>query len=134
MIFLYVRDLTKEFMETLRRSNAVLPAIATVRGFSNHLIHFDTLHVLYRGFGPDFVGSTLLSVFGGRALGEAHDLAHAWCRLHGCELSVEEFSFAYEGKYPNLMAKGWDVRLLILWLATWMALVLRFNAPIQSQT
>ena len=120
-------------METLRQTHATMPAITAMRGFSNHLIHFDTLHVLYRGFGPDFVGSTLLSVFGSRALGEAHDLAHAWCRLHGAELSVDEFSFAYEGKYPNLMAKGWDVRLLILWLAIWMPLALCFNVPIQKQ-
>ena len=102
-----------------------MPAIVNVHGFSSHSIFFDTLHVMFRGVGPDYVASTLIVVFGHQQLSEAHTLAHSWCRAHGLELSVDEFTFSFEGKFPNLNAKGWDVRCLILWLVTWLEQILR---------
>ena len=117
----------KDFTETLREADAELPAIAGARGFSSHLIHFDTLHVLYRGVGPDFVASTLVLVFGQKLLPEAHELARSWCRAQGASLSVDDFTFSYEGRFPSLNAKGWDVRLLLLWLVAWHSYSARFS-------
>ncbi|CAE7465291.1 unnamed protein product, partial [Symbiodinium pilosum] len=111
------RESHTDFTETLCEADAELPAIVGARGFSSHLIHFDTLHVLYRGVGPDFVASTLVLVFGQKLLPEAHELARSWCRAQGASLSVDDFTFSYEGRFPSLNAKGWDVRLLLLWLA-----------------
>ena len=86
-------------------------------GFSNSLIFDDTLHVAYRGFAPDFVASALICMFGrGLALQTACNMAADWARAHGHYLSIEEFSLS-EDKYPSLNAKGWEVKLLCLWIA-----------------
>ncbi|CAE7890586.1 unnamed protein product, partial [Symbiodinium necroappetens] len=52
----------------------------------------------------------------GLALQTACNMAADWARAHGHYLSIEEFSLS-EDKYPSLNAKGWEVKLLCLWIA-----------------
>ena len=81
----------------------------------------DVLHVVYRGFGPDWIASALIEIFGKTeaALAKAHSLAKSWARAKKVELSVDEFNIIQEKGYPQLAAKGYDIKLLILWLAPW---------------
>ena len=97
------------------------PLVALER-FSNRLIFDDTLHVAYRGFAPNFIAAALIDVFGrGQSLTRAFVMALSWARIRGHELSLDEFALS-EDKYPSLNAKGWDCKILCLWLATWHAL------------
>ena len=93
------------------------PLVSMV-GFSNALIWNDTLHVAWRGFAPDFVASALAELFGrGAKLIMASELARSWAVSRGLELSTDEFSLS-DDKHPSLNAKGHDVKILCLWLAS----------------
>ena len=95
------------------------PAL-TVPGFSNCLICKDVLHVAYRGFGPDFIASALIDCFGkGKTLNDAFELASSWAAYRGVQLSIDDFWFS-DDKYPSLNAKGWDIKLLSQWFASWL--------------
>ncbi|CAE7229078.1 unnamed protein product [Symbiodinium sp. CCMP2592] len=95
----------------------VPPPLVSMDGFSNSLIYDDTLHVAYRGFGPDFVASALVCMFGrGMELQRACNMAADWARSHNYYLSIDEFSLS-DDKFPALNAKGWEVKLLCLWMA-----------------
>ena len=100
------------------RAQGQLPAICEFTGFSNMLVHYDTLHVCYRGFGPDLVASVLLDLFpksrGG--LTTAHDLASLWAKAYNLELACDDFTISTEEKYSYLNAKGADIKILLLWL------------------
>ena len=102
-------------MHELWRAHGELPAICEFAGFHNLLVHYDTLHVCYRGFGPDMVASVLLDLFpksrGG--LVAAHDLA-LWAKACNLELSCDEFTVSTEEKYAYLNAKGADIKILLL--------------------
>ncbi|CAE7679568.1 unnamed protein product [Symbiodinium sp. CCMP2592] len=77
--------------------------------FSNSSIYDDTLHVAYRGFGPDFVASALVCMFGrGMELQRACNMAADWVRSQNYYLSIDEFSLS-DDKFPALNAKGWEV-------------------------
>ena len=87
-----------------------------LNNFTNRMVWDDTLHVAYRGFAPNFVAAALGDLFGrGQALTKACSMAHAWARLRGHELSLDELSLSDE-RFPSLNAKGWDVKLLCIWL------------------
>ena len=88
-------------------------------GFSNRLIWDDSLHVAYRGFAADFCGSVVAEIFGkqGNLLMRGTEMLHCWARANGHALSMEEFSFSDD--YPSLNCKGWDVKLVCMWLAFW---------------
>ena len=106
-------------MQELQKANSgrTLPAICDFDGFHSQLIHFDTLHVCYRGFGPDLTASILLDLFhqnGG--LTEAHTLASAWAAAQGLELSCDEFALSSDEKFAFLQAKGADIKIICLWL------------------
>ena len=93
--------------------------VISMTGFSNRLIWDDSLHVAYRGFAADWVGSVLVDLFGrGNALVEAAASATWWAKSHGHVLSIDEFSF--DESYPSINAKAWDVKLLCQWLAWWL--------------
>ena len=88
--------------------------------FTNRLMWDDTLHVAWRGFAPDFLGSALVDQFGrGAVLRKACEAAWLWARSHNLEIAVDEFTFAEGEKFPSVNAKGWDVKNLCVWLATW---------------
>ena len=106
-------------MQELQKANSgrTLPAICDFDGFHSKLIHFDTLHVCYRGFGPDLTASILLDLFhqnGGFT--EAHTLASAWAAAQGLELSCDEFALSSDEKFAFLQAKGADIKIICLWL------------------
>ncbi|CAE7035093.1 unnamed protein product [Symbiodinium sp. CCMP2456] len=42
-------------------------------------------------------------------------MLHSWARANGHELAMDEFSFSDD--YPSLNAKGWDIKLVCMWLA-----------------
>ena len=105
-------------MATMRAMPFPSPVIS-MPGFSNRLIWDDSLHVAYRGFAADWVGSVLVDLFGrGNALVEAAASATWWAKSHGHVLSIDEFSF--DESYPSINAKAWDVKLLCQWLAWWL--------------
>ena len=81
-------------------------------------MHLDVLHVCYRGFGPDYVASCLLEIFKANQLGQAHDLACLWAKKDGQGLACDDLAIAMEQHFPTLQAKGMDIKLLILWLAS----------------
>ncbi|CAE7426316.1 unnamed protein product, partial [Symbiodinium sp. CCMP2456] len=104
-----------EFRQTMS-SLQVPPPIVNMDGFTNSLIFDDTLHVAYRGFAPDFLASTLICIFGrGMALQAACNMAGDWARARGYYLSIDEFSLS-DDKFPSLNAKGWEIKLLCLWI------------------
>ena len=108
----------EDFLTELMKAHGELPAICEFGGFHSMLIHYDTLHVCYRGFGPDLVASALLDFFpksrGG--LTTAHDLASSWAKACNLELSCDEFVINTEEKYAYLNCKGADTKILLLWL------------------
>lgn len=105
-------------MATMRNLQFASPIIHAP-GFSNRLIWDDSLHVAYRGFAADFCGSVVAEIFGkqGNQLLRATEMLHCWARAKSHPLSMEEFSFSDD--YPSLNAKGWDIKLVCMWLALW---------------
>ena len=95
------------------------PPIIHAPGFTNRLIWDDSLHVAYRGFAAELCGSMVVEMFGkqGNQLLRASEMLHCWARANSHELSLLEFSFSED--YPSLNAKGWDVKLVCMWLAFW---------------
>ena len=107
----------EEFLSTMNLQRHPSPLLR-LPGFSNCLVWDDTLHVAYRGFAADFIGSALVDLFGrGTALTRAFDLAHAWTAYCNVTLSIDEFSIS-DDKFPMLNAKAWDIKLLCMWLAS----------------
>ncbi|CAE7623014.1 unnamed protein product [Symbiodinium sp. CCMP2592] len=105
-----------EFCQTMKNL-AVPPPIVDLPGFSNALIFDDTLHVAWRGFAADFLASSLINIFGkGAALQKACDMAGQWAKARGYSLSIDEFSLSEE-RFPSLNAKGYEIKLLCVWLA-----------------
>ena len=120
----YVIFGVQDFLQTLRNANPNqnIPEIALFAGFHPWLVFFDTLHVCYRGFGPDLVASVLIDVWGRttNALANAHELAASWCKANFYpDLACEEFVFTTEGGFPTLGAKGTDIKSLLLFLDAW---------------
>ena len=99
--------------------NHGLPSICDISGFHNKLIHYDTLHVCYRGFAPDFVASVMLDVFTAQLGGlvAAHDQCKLWAKANGEELACDDFILNAEENSASLNAKGADIKLVCLWLA-----------------
>jgi len=108
----------EDFLATMNNLQFPSP-ILNVSGFSNRLIWDDSLHVAYRGFAADVCGSMVADMFGkqGALLSKAGDMLHSWARANGHELAMDEFSFSDD--YPSLNAKGWDIKLVCMWLAFW---------------
>ncbi|CAE7830905.1 unnamed protein product [Symbiodinium sp. CCMP2592] len=104
--------------ELLKAHGGSLPEICNITGFHNKLIHYDTLHVCYRGFAPDLVASVMLDIFPDRGgLIKAHDLCCLWAKANGAELACDDFILNADEKYATLNAKGADIKLVCLWLA-----------------
>ena len=107
---------TKEFYRAMKNL-AVPPPIVDLPGFSNALIFDDTLHVAWRGFAADFLASSLIDMFGkGAALQKTCDMAGHWAKARGYSLSIDEFSLS-DDRFPSLNAKGYEIKLLCVWLA-----------------
>ncbi|CAE7679498.1 unnamed protein product [Symbiodinium sp. CCMP2592] len=105
-----------EFCQTMKNL-AVPPPIVDLPGFSNALIFDDTLHVAWRGFAADFLASSLINIFGkGAALQKACDMAGLRAKARGYSLSIDEFSLSEE-RFSSLNAKGYEIKLLCVWLA-----------------
>ncbi|CAE7897476.1 unnamed protein product, partial [Symbiodinium necroappetens] len=107
----------QEFMATMQGLPFPSPLVS-MPGFSNRLIWDDSLHVAYRGFAADWVGSVIVDIFGRgtAALVEAHECASWWAKSHGYTLAIDDFSF--DDGYPSILAKAWDVKLLCQWLVS----------------
>ena len=106
-------------MQTLRDASPKLPALVETSSFHCLLIHFDILHVCYRGFAADYVVSVLQELFSGDSqMAAGHRLAKMWCKSQGLELACEEFSLDFEGGFAALQAKGMDVKILCCWLVS----------------
>ncbi|CAE7204615.1 unnamed protein product [Symbiodinium sp. CCMP2592] len=107
-----------EFMTTMGNLD-VPPPIIHVPGFSNRLIWDDSLHVAYRGFAAELCGSMVVDMFGkqGNQLLRATEMLHCWAKSNGLFLSLDELSFSED--YPSLNCKGWDIKLVSMWLAFW---------------
>ena len=56
-------EIAQEFLAMMGRQPFPSP-ILRLPGFSNRLIHDDALHVAWRSFGPEFVASAIVDVFG----------------------------------------------------------------------
>ncbi|CAE7210475.1 unnamed protein product, partial [Symbiodinium sp. CCMP2592] len=98
--------------ELLKAHGGSLPEICNITGFHNKLIHYDTLHVCYRGFAPDLVASVMLDIFPDRGgLIKAHDLCCLWAKANGAELACDDFILNADEKYATLNAKGADIKL-----------------------
>eukprot|EP00439_Symbiodinium_sp_Y106_P018446 s8499_g2.t1 len=52
----------------------------------------------------------------GAELQKACDMADHWARARGYALSIDDFSFS-DDRFPSLNAKGYEIKLLCLWLA-----------------
>ena len=109
---------------TLPSSLAISPL------FRNLMIWHDTLHVIYRGFLPEFCGSIIVCLGRERfwapnkTLGENLAAAYTLCSTFlktqkiG-SLSLDEFSadsFLDELGFPSLPGKAVDAKLVALWL------------------
>ena len=98
------------------QSLPVPPPLVDLPGFTNALMFDDTLHVAWRGFAADFLASSLVQMFGkGAELQKACDMADHWARARGYALSIDDFSFS-DDRFPSLNAKGYEIKLLCLWL------------------
>ena len=107
--------LAKEFLASMESLRFPSPLVF-VQGFTNHMIWNDTLHVAYRGFAPEFAAGVLVDIFGrGEKLTAAASLVHTWAKLHGHPLSMDLFALSDE-KFPSLNAKGFDLKIICLWL------------------
>lgn len=94
-----------------------IPTLCDFDGFDSKLIHFDTLHVCYRGFGPDLAASVILDLFQGNGgLTRAHTLASTWAKAQGLELACDDFNLNADEKFAFLNAKGADIKVICLWL------------------
>ena len=115
-----------EFIASLPRPNA----LCLWESFHNSLIFNDPLHVVYRGFAPSFVSSLLVLLVGKQFFGHgklqqqydaAYDAAAQFLKQSGLEpLSLEEFtraSIGLDDGYPEMNAKGADIKSLIYWSA-----------------
>jgi hypothetical protein len=94
------------------------------------MIWNDTLHVIYRGFLPEFLGSALMELAAekvwlpSRSLQDNLDRAYSMCRdflsSSGLgRLSLDDFaksSFDNDHNFPALPGKAQDSKLIALWL------------------
>jgi len=118
---------------SIRRRCCVVccPLRFDLRHFSASLIWSDILHVVFLGFGKDFVGSVIVVMaqasHWGRGISADNRLRHAgysfkaWCQSekHHTSLSTmnrKVLKWKSSSYYPNIMAKGSDVKLLLSWL------------------
>ena len=116
-----------EFIASLPRPND----LAVWESFHKSLIFNDPLHVVYRGFAPSFVSSALMLLveskfFGLGVLQQQYDAAYyaagQFIKQSGLEaLSLEDFtraSIGLDDGYPEMNAKGADIKSLIFWVAS----------------
>jgi hypothetical protein len=99
--------------------------------FRNFMIYSDTLHVIYRGFLPEFLGSAIMELahakfWNNGTLQFNLDEAFRRCKLFlqstklG-QLSLDDFSkISFDGEFgfPSLAGKGHDAKSVALWLPT----------------
>ena len=119
----------KEFVDTFRPWNRTLSPLTALPTFHPRLIWDDVLHVNYRGFAPDYLGSCLLDIFGNK-LDVALDLARLWRKSRSLKLECDELVLA-EGGYATLNCKGHDARILILFMVS--CLLLFYNTLNQEK-
>ena len=86
----------------------------------------DPLHVIFLGFGRDFVGSfiellVLGGVFAGSNWDEKMDCAfqafHLWAKQNKFSVSILNFGIKQPAKYETVHGKASDIKLMIAWLA-----------------
>jgi hypothetical protein len=116
-----------EFLGSLSAPNR----LALSMHFRNFMIYNDTLHVIYRGFLPEFLGSAIMELahakfWNNGTLQFNLDEAFRRCKLFlqstklG-QLSLDDFSkISFDGEFgfPSLAGKGHDAKLVALWLPT----------------
>ena len=120
---------SKETVHEFRASLPIPNPLADAPFFSNLLILSDPLHVLWRGFCPSFVASSIvkLSRKGLWGMGNQQDrwdLAYKSAtafvkRGRRDQLAVDEFtpaSMGFSEGYPEMNAKGADIKTLCYWL------------------
>ena len=114
-----------EFLASLDKPNRLAQSVH----FRNHMIFNDTLHVVYRGYLPEFVGSAIMELakekfWSTGSLQANLDAAFRSCKLFlestklG-QLSLDDFSKSSldgEEGFPSLPGKGHDAKLVALWL------------------
>ena len=90
------------------------------------MILSDPLHVIYLGFGRDFVGSfikllVLSGLFAGSSWDEKMDSAFQAFRLyakrHKLSVSILYFGIKAPAKYETVKGKASDIKLMIAWVA-----------------
>ena len=47
----------------------------------------------------------------------AYELLRAWAVMHDVRISMDDITFGDDGGFPTLNAKGWDIKLVCLFLA-----------------
>lgn len=107
--------MAQEFIQAFRDSKRPLSPLATLNGFHPRLTWDDTLHVVFRGFGPDFLAGALTDLFG-TELDMAFDLAKMWVQQQGLWLDCKELVIS-DAAYGSLNVKGRDCKVLLLWMA-----------------
>ena len=105
----------EEFQALLRGGQFPTPLL-DVDGFTNFLIWPDTLHIAFRGFAVNFAASCLQDFFPKNEMDKAFMLLKTWAQSHDLELAMDEISFGDDGGFPTLNAKGWDIKLVCMFL------------------
>lgn len=70
---------------------------------------------MYRGFVPDFLAGAFQSAFSDEHV--LFDAITLYCKERGTPISMDEISYSYEGGYPSLNCKGFDAKIIALFLA-----------------
>jgi hypothetical protein len=122
---------SQESLAEFRQSLPLPNPLADASFFSNAFIFSDPLHVLWRGICPSFVASTVIKlsrkgVWGMGNIQDRWDCAYdSACefikRASREKLSIDEFnsaSMSVADGYPEMNAKGADIKSLCLWLAS----------------
>ena len=94
--------------------------------WSPRMILPDPLHVIFLGFGRDFVGSfikllVLCGVFVGSNWDEKMECAfqafHLWAKQNKFSVSILNFGIKQPAKYETVHGKASDIKLMISWVA-----------------
>lgn len=105
----------KEFRRSVSNHTSFVSPLMELEGFHPLLIFNDPLHVAYRGFVPDFLASAFQCLFPDADVLLEH--IRDYCRVNNWCIGLDEIAYTTENGYPSLNCKGYDAKILALFLA-----------------
>ena len=117
--------IAQEFRETLLAEPFPSPLLQ-IEGFAPQLVWPDPLHVAFRGFAANWAASCIQDMFPMNQMEKAFDMLQNWARATGAQLAMDDFTFGDDGGFPTLNCKGWDVKLVCLFLDSRSEIQCRF--------